>query len=436
MCFEKETKAEVEERTYLSRQPFVRKLESEKEIGLDLIYPSNLDILLPKRPSWNYFMTKTCIENNEKKYFDAFVANLKLQPWAHNLSCFENNLETWRQLWRVLEKSDVITMLADARFPALHFFPPLIDYVTETLKKPAILVLNKVDIVPPQNVIGWKKYFTQIYPNLKVVCFTSFPKTPTPTPSKANHIMAKSRRKKGGFMAFGEKDFLDACKSLFPDKMETITPIHELQSDPQDVDLLLEKWNDDDSKSKFITIGLVGFPNVGKSSFLNGIRGRKVVSVSKTPGHTKYFQTIFITHDVVLCDCPGLIFPSIVDKQWQILSGVFPLSQVREPYTSVGYLAQMTDLVELLQLKHPMDQENKEWSAWDICIAWAIKRGFLTAKSGRPDVYRAAELELDPETQGLAQSLKIYSNYSRLGFNQDEEGSQFHDPNISFNSAI
>lgn len=61
-----------------------------------------------------------------------------------------------------------------------------------------------------------------------------------------------------------------------------------------------------------------GFPNVGKSSVINSLVGRKVVSVSRTPGHTKYFQTYYLTPTVKLCDCPGLIFPSRVGKQLQV----------------------------------------------------------------------------------------------------------------------
>lgn len=50
--------------------------------------------------------------------------------------------------------------------------------------------------------------------------------------------------------------------------------------------------------------------------------GRKVVSVSRTPGHTKYFQTYYLTQTVKLCDCPGLVFPSRVSKQLQVQSYV------------------------------------------------------------------------------------------------------------------
>lgn len=68
-------------------------------------------------------------------------------------------------------------------------------------------------------------------------------------------------------------------------------------------------------------IVFLGFPNVGKSSLINGLVGRKVVSVSRTPGHTRYFQTYFLTPSVKLCDCPGLIFPSLLPRQLQVCCG-------------------------------------------------------------------------------------------------------------------
>lgn len=61
-------------------------------------------------------------------------------------------------------------------FQALHFCPTFYNYVTEELKKPMILVLNKIDIAPPSLVVAWKHYFQQKFPEIHIVCFTSFPK--------------------------------------------------------------------------------------------------------------------------------------------------------------------------------------------------------------------------------------------------------------------
>lgn len=68
----------------------------------------------------------------------------------------------------------------------------------------------------------------------------------------------------------------------------------------------------------YLTLGLVGHPNVGKSSLINSIMRRTVVSASRTPGHTKHFQTIHIAHNVRLCDSPGLVFPALIPRALQV----------------------------------------------------------------------------------------------------------------------
>merc|ERR1719225_2348343 len=123
-----------------------------------------------------------------------------------------------------------------------------------------------------------------------------------------------------------------------------------------------------------LTIGMIGHPNVGKSSLINSLMGRRVVSVSKTPGHTKHFQTIFINSKIRLCDCPGLVFPSLVPRPAQIVCGSYPISQTREPYSALLFLAQRVDLPKVLKLP----RREKPWTVFDICEAWAEKRGYIT----------------------------------------------------------
>lgn len=55
-------------------------------------------------------------------------------------------------------------------------FPPsLFEYVTNDLKKKMILVMNKVDLVESKVVLAWKKYFEEVYRDVPVVLFTSYP---------------------------------------------------------------------------------------------------------------------------------------------------------------------------------------------------------------------------------------------------------------------
>nr|CAG8585161.1 15229_t:CDS:10 [Entrophospora candida] len=120
-------------------------------------------------------------------------------------------------------------------------------------------------------------------------------------------------------------------------------------------------------RNNLITIGLIGHPNVGKSSFINSFMGKTVVSTSRTP-----------------------VFPSLLSKQIQILCGLYPISQVQEPYSSIKYLAERIRLENILKIQPPETKNEYKWSAWDICEAFAIKRGFYSGKSARPDSYRAA----------------------------------------------
>ena len=87
----------------------------------------------------------------------------------------------------------------------------------------------------------------------------------------------------------------------------------------------------DKVKPGFNTIGLVGYPNVGKSSTINALFMNKKVAVSETPGKTKHYQTLFIDDELMLCDCPGLVFPSFVSTKGElIINGILPIDQMRE----------------------------------------------------------------------------------------------------------
>ncbi len=157
-----------------------------------------------------------------------------------------------------------------------------------------------------------------------------------------------------------------------------------------------------------ITVGTIGHPNAGKSSLINAITGKKVVSVSRQPGHTKIFQTLKINESTILCDCPGLVFPAVdVPRALQVLSGIYPIPYTREPFSAIQYLAECFPIEKILGLKSsdvPSSEQDGDiekimlknknnvypWSAYAICEAYAVKRGFVSAY-GRIDVHRSAQ---------------------------------------------
>ncbi|KAH0630402.1 hypothetical protein JD844_013404 [Phrynosoma platyrhinos] len=363
--FDRESKEEIERRKKIAREKILEPVpEDETEVDIEDIYKTGSVLDFPKRPPWSYQMSKEQLLAREEKCFREYLENIYATFQPSQLSYFEHNLETWRQLWRVLEMSDIVLLITDIRHPVINFSPALYDFVTKQMKRNLILVLNKIDLAPPALVVAWKHYFRNRFPEVHVVLDLS---------------------------SWKEKIERDAASACLP-----LEDSEDSEDDDESAAVLVEHQTDvameaggfcqEIYKDGILTIGCVGFPNVGKSSLINGLVGHKVVSVSRTPGHTKYFQTYFLTPTVKLCDCPGLIFPSLVDRKQQILAGIYPISQIQEPYTSVGYLASRIPIQALLKLQHPDAEQGKPEPPW----SWAEKRGYKTAKGARNDVYRAA----------------------------------------------
>ena len=137
-----------------------------------------------------------------------------------------------------------------------------------------------------------------------------------------------------------------------------------------------------------VTIGCVGHPNVGKSSVLNAIIGRKRLSVSRTAGHTKHIQHIFIEKPYGVCvmDCPGLIFPIQQPRYIFELCGLYPIAQIRETMSAVRFIFEHHPLERLYSLKLP--EWYDEWSPLAICDALCEKRNY-NVKGGGIDIHRA-----------------------------------------------
>lgn len=328
---------------------------------------------------------------------------------------------------------------------SLLFPPSLYEYVTKTLNKHMILVLNKIDLVPTHVVVAWRSYFEEKYKNIHVIMFTSYPsynlRMVSDRAGASGGLQILRRRGKMRMAKEGAFQVQQACKSIVKDAIDIsewekkiLNEIHENQLDELTpttsynaaVAEIIHKTQQDDEfdlkertqyQNGILTVGCVGYTNVGKSSLMNALMGKKVVSVSKTPGHTKHFQTIFLTHNVRLCDCPGLVFPSSVPRKLQVLIGSYPIAQLREPFASIRYLAERIDLIKTLNLK-----VDGLWSATEICDAYAISRGLYTAKAGRPDTNRAANSILR-----MALSGQIILTLFPPGFVANEETWKAHD---------
>lgn len=96
-------------------------------------------------------------------------------------------------------------------------------------------------------------------------------------------------------------------------------------------------------------VGFTGYPNVGKSSMINALFGMKKVSMSRQPGKTKHFQTLEGEH-FTLCDCPGLVFPSIVaTKAHLVCNSVMPIGQMRDHLQPIKLIVEKVGTAKLYE---------------------------------------------------------------------------------------
>ena len=134
-----------------------------------------------------------------------------------------------------------------------------------------------------------------------------------------------------------------------------------------------------------ITVGFTGYPNVGKSSTINKLLQAKKVRVSETPGKTKHFQTLVLADDLTVCDCPGLVMPSIVNsKAGMVLQGILPIHQLRDHVPATQLLlsripCHVLEAVYGLVLPRPGPLTPEQ-----LLTAYGTLKGFMTT-GGRPD---------------------------------------------------
>lgn len=388
-------------------------------------------LTVPRRPSWDETTTAPELDKKERGSLLDWrrgLANLQENDDLL-MTPFERNLEVWRQLWRVIERSDLVVQIVDARHPLLFRSEDLENYVKEVdPKKNNLLLVNKADMMTLEQREAWADYFEQVGINYKFFSAHLAKEineakdlgedAPEEVPLSApNPDQA----------ANGAEDNLDReAKKLEIQDAEEIEEQWASEEEPGEetdhrtriltVDeleaLFLENApvldNPDPEHPRTTTIGLVGYPNVGKSSTINALIGAKKVSVSSTPGKTKHFQTIHLSPSVVLCDCPGLVFPNFASTKAELVcNGILPIDQLREFTGPAGLVAQripQSFFEALYGVKvhtRPLEEGGTGIpTAEEILIAYAIARGFTKTGQGQPDESRAARFILKDYVSG------------------------------------
>ncbi|NXU52028.1 GNL3 protein, partial [Turnix velox] len=180
-----------------------------------------------------------------------------------------------RELMKVIEASDVVLEVLDARDPMGCRCPQLEQAVTcSGGDKRLLLVLNKIDLVPKENLEKWLNYLRKDFPTIAF-------KSATLTKDRTMQQLTTKRRARIDLSrtteCFGSKCLL----RLLQDHVRT--------------------------QNKAIQVGVVGFPNVGKSSIINSLKGVRACNVGLTRGVTKSMQIVHIDKQTKIMDSPSII---------------------------------------------------------------------------------------------------------------------------------
>ncbi|KAI5981392.1 NGP1NT-domain-containing protein [Pisolithus albus] len=255
------------------------------------------------------------------------------------------------ELYKVIDSSDVVLHILDARDPLGTMCESVLEYMKkEKGHKHVVLVINKCDLVP-----NWvtARYIQHLTPRYPTIAFHASP----------NH-------------SFGKGSLIQ----------------------------LLRQFSRLHSDKKQISVGFMGYPNVGKSSIINTLKSGKVCRVAPVPGETKVWQYINLTKRIYLIDCPGIVPTSAHDSQTDtVLKGVVRVEALPTPSEHIPALMERVKPLYLSRTYGvPLpdsDQPSRGWDAGDFLNALARMKGRLL-KGGEPDVDGVAKIMLSDWVRG------------------------------------
>uniref|UniRef100_A0A8C5QW57 G protein nucleolar 3 like n=1 Tax=Leptobrachium leishanense TaxID=445787 RepID=A0A8C5QW57_9ANUR len=285
-----------------------------------------------------------------------------------NLDTFQKDiLKRQREFeQKVVEAADVILEVLDARDPLGCRCPQVEQAVVQSgTHKKLVLVLNKIDLVSKPIVEKWLKYLRNEFPTVAFKASTQ----------QQNKNLQQSRVP----VTQASQDLLSTGACIGADSL---------------MKLLGNYCRNLDIKTA-ISVGVVGFPNVGKSSLINSLKRARACNVGATPGVTKCLQEVHLDKHIKLLDCPGIVMATATSDAAMILRNCVKIEQLLDPVGPVEAILRRCNKEQIMQHYKVTDFRNTlEF------LAMLAKRQGKLKKGGTPDHDKAAKSVLTDWVSG------------------------------------
>nr|CAB3250089.1 guanine nucleotide-binding protein-like 3 homolog [Phallusia mammillata] len=214
----------------------------------------------------------------------------------------------YKEFRKVVDAADVVIEVLDARDPLGCRCLQVEQSVLQSgPNKRVVLLLNKIDLVPKQNVEEWLKYLRNEFPTVAFKASTQSQKT--------NLTQCKVPLKQLNNQLLSTTSQCVGSDSLMK---------------------LLSNYCRHNGLDTSITVGVVGFPNVGKSSVINSLKRAKACNVGAMPGITKSMQEVSLSKNIKILDCPGIVMATGSTDAAVILRNCVKIETLDDPVTPVA----------------------------------------------------------------------------------------------------
>jgi len=269
----------------------------------------------------------------------------------------------FKEMKKVIAMSDVILEVVDARDPlgcrCKEIEMKVQQMSAEGGKKRIIIVLNKIDLVPPEVVTKWVRHLRREFPTV------AFKASTQQQGSRLSQAPVKLAKATTGILNSG------SCLGA-----STL------------MQLLKNYCRNRDVKTA-INVGIIGYPNVGKSSIINSLKRSRVAGVGATPGFTTSINSIRLDKYVNMIDSPGVLFSPNCTQADLVLRNCIKLEHCEDPVAAVHTIASKCPQEQLMQLYKISEYNSPE----EFISHVAHKRGKIK-KGGVPNLIAAARTVL------------------------------------------